>query len=226
MTDNITTCEQLVRHLGDEALRTIRMNSTAISTSTVSGSHVAFRARCVILLSEFELSDLLTLIATVDCSNWKVPDGAATLKQGIMGSIVDQVDAAYALQRLDFCFEWAFGTLFLTLDEAATAAKKVVSVRPSREITTSGECIDRLLMRSRHHGRIADIKTLGTFLEARSTMFRPVVNDASADWDALRSLGISRVRLFELMTLITNFATLYRHDQDRLVSMANEEIGS
>lgn len=216
----------LVMDLGDAAMEAISLNAASYSVSTVSGSHVAFRERCSVLLSEVDLADLLRLLSQVECGHWQMPEHAGSLARAVRFAVIDHVDTFFNDERIDYCFEWATGSFLSTLEQCAEASRKVVSVRRSRDIRSAGEGIDRFLMRVRHAGGIPDPAGLHDMLVAKSMMFRPVVNDQRADWTALGRLGIDRPRLFELMSKVANYGSLCNENQTRFLALANDEIGS
>lgn len=226
MSDNphYDSFDELVAGIGGQAMDTLRANSAFRTISTLTGSHNAFRERCSVILASIELSSILKLLSEAECGHWTMPEHAGTLARAVRFAVIDQIDAAFKGRRIDHCFEWAAGTLLATLERCAEAAGKVVSIRRSRDVASAGESIGRFLARVRHEGRIHQQDEFASFLEARSTMFRPVVNDQWADWDALGRIGIDRPHLFELMTLVTNYVCLYNTDRQRFLKLAADEL--
>lgn len=223
-TERYDSFEALVADIGGEALETIRDNSKFYTISTLTGSRNAFRERCSVILSEVTFPDLLKLISEADCGQWTTPEHAGTLARAVRYAVIDQIDAAHTSKRIDLCFDWATGNFLSTLERCAEAAGKVVSVRQSRDVASAGESIGRFLARVRHDAKIVQQDDLLSFLEARSMMFRPVVNDQWADWEAFRRIGIDRPYLFELMTLVTNYVNLCNTDRKRFLKLVADEL--
>lgn len=213
----------LVETIGDEAMAAIRLSNSAVSVCTVAGSHNAFRERCSVLLSDIELADLLKLVSEVDCAHWQMPEHAGTLSRAVRFAVIDQIDAAFRERRIDFCFDWADGHLFKTLELAAGAARKVVSVRQSRDVASAGESLVRFLTRAHHMRAVPDIEDFQRMLVSRSVMFRPVVNDQRADWTELRDKGVDKPYLLELMARLANYASLYNENRKRFIELVRRE---
>ncbi|NTF18111.1 hypothetical protein G6L37_06810 [Agrobacterium rubi] len=223
MTDKYLNIEAVVESIGHEAMNALRLNSVAVSVSTVAGSRDAFRKRCAVLLSDIELPDLLQLLSGTDCGHWKTPDEGVTLEQAVRFAVLGKVDQAFHARRIGYCFEWAEGDLFSTLEKCADAARKVVSVRASRDIASDGKSIEQFLARVRHLGRVPDFDDLYQILVSKSSMFRPVVNDQWADWATLRSKDVDKPYLFELMTRLANYACLHNESRSRFVELVTDE---
>jgi hypothetical protein len=214
----------LVADIAAKAMQTLRANSKFQTISTLTGSHTAFRERCAVLLADIEFSTLLKLVSEEECGRWAMPEHGGTLEQALRFAVVNYIDDVYKDWRIDHCFEWAAGNLLATLERCAEAAGKVVSIRSSRDVASAGESIGRFLARVRNEGRIPQQDEFVSFLEARSTMFRPVVNDQWANWEALGRIGIDRPHLFELMTLVTNYVCLHNTDRERFLKLAADEL--
>lgn len=218
-----TSFNELVTDIGDQTIATIRANTAFYTMCTVTGSHDAFRQRCSVLLNELSHGDLLKLLSDVDCGNWTMPEHAGTLARAVRFSIIDHIDAAYTSQRLDVCFEWASGKFLRTLERCAETAGDVVSVRKSRDVQSAGESVGRFLARVHYEGKFPE-HDLAPFLESKSTMFRPAVNDQYLDQEALRRLGVERHHLFELMALLSNYVALHNVDRARFLKLADDEL--
>ena len=226
MTARYENLEALVEAVGQEAMKTIRVNAAAYTFNTVTGSHDVFHKRCSLLLSDIDLPHLLTLLSVADCGHWQMPEHAGSLDRAVRFAVLGQIDAAFHERRIDLCFEWADGKLFSTLEQCAAAARKVTAVRASRDIASAGESIERFLARVRHLGRVPDFDDLYEMLVSRSVMFRPVVNDQWADWETLRSKEIDKPYLFELMTRLANYACLRNESRERFIALVNREAAS